>query len=137
MTTIDTTKVVSKDQFDAAVAAAFQKTSGRIETPAEDIQILAKLLGVSPGTLGGTAVGFPKGEEACRHCGRAFSFLDVAETGLRAHSKEFLVDVMTGKYGYIVNPASQPFNCHKCGKKCPVHPMYICPDPPDYLCAPG
>ncbi|KAJ7508299.1 hypothetical protein B0H11DRAFT_2184805 [Mycena galericulata] len=115
---IDPTKVVTKAQFDAAVVTAFQITSGRVETPAEDIQILVKLLGVSEETLGGIVAGFPKGEEVCRHCGRAFSFLDIAETGLQTHSKDFLVDVMTGKYGYIVNPASQAFNCHTCGKKC-------------------
>ncbi|KAF8206734.1 hypothetical protein K438DRAFT_1963048 [Mycena galopus ATCC 62051] len=114
---VDPIKVVSKDQFDAAVVAVYQNCE-RIETPAEDVQILENLLGLSPGTLGVSAVGFPKGKEACRHCGRAFSFLDIAETGLQAHSKEFLVGVLTGKYGYIVNPSPKSFNCHKCGKEC-------------------
>ncbi|KAJ7469145.1 hypothetical protein FB451DRAFT_1368739 [Mycena latifolia] len=99
---IDPTKVVSKAQFDAKVTAAYQNTA-RIETPAEDIQILANLLGVSPGALAGSGAGFRKGGEACGHCGRAFSILDIVETGLQAHSKEFLVDVITGKYGYIAN----------------------------------
>ncbi|KAJ7469192.1 hypothetical protein FB451DRAFT_1177182 [Mycena latifolia] len=114
---IDPTKVVSKAEFDAKVAAAYQNTP-RIETPAEDIQILANLLGVSPGTLAGSGAGFRKGGEACGHCGRAFSVLDIVETGLEAHSKEFVVDVITGKYGYIANTGAKPFNCHKCGTKC-------------------
>ncbi|KAJ7485349.1 hypothetical protein FB451DRAFT_54098 [Mycena latifolia] len=118
MATIDATKVVSKEEFDAKVAALnFQNTAGRVETPVEEVQILANLLGVSPGTLGETVAAFSKGGEACDQCGRAFSFLDIAETGLKAHSKEFLVDVMTGKHGYIVNSGAQPFNCHNCGTK--------------------
>ncbi|KAJ7474998.1 hypothetical protein FB451DRAFT_278803 [Mycena latifolia] len=117
MTTIDATKVVSKDQFEAQVAAAFQQMP-RVDTPADEVQTLADLLGVSPGTLGGeTAVGFPKGGEVCSNCGRAFSFLDVAETALKVHSKEFLVDAITGKHGYIVNSDAQPFNCRSCGTK--------------------
>ncbi|KAJ7485354.1 hypothetical protein FB451DRAFT_1168628 [Mycena latifolia] len=118
MATIDVTKVVSKEQFDAKVAAFnFEDTAGRVETPAEEVQNLANLLGLSPGTVGGTAAAFAKGGETCGHCGRAFTFLDIAETGLKAHSKEFLVDVMTGKHGYIVNSGTQPFNCHNCGTK--------------------
>ncbi|KAJ7469137.1 hypothetical protein FB451DRAFT_1368734 [Mycena latifolia] len=95
---IDPTKVVSKAEFDAKVAAAYQNTP-RVETPAEDVQILANLLGLSPETLAGSGAGFRKGGEACGHCGRAFSILDIVETGLQAHSKEFLVNVITGKYG--------------------------------------
>ncbi|KAJ7323199.1 hypothetical protein DFH08DRAFT_817778 [Mycena albidolilacea] len=120
---IDARKVFTKEQFDAKVAAIFQNTAGHVETPAEDVQILANLLGVSPETLGGTAAGFAKGGEACSHCGRALSFLDIAETGLQAHSKEFLVDVITGKHGYIVNSGHQPFNCHECGSKPPQKPV--------------
>ncbi|KAJ6603226.1 hypothetical protein DFH09DRAFT_1068400 [Mycena vulgaris] len=114
---IDATKVVSKDQFDAAVAAAVQKVGGRVETPAEETQKLAELLGVSAATVGKTSAGFQKGHEACGNCGRAFSFLDIAETGLKVHTKEFLVDAITGKHGYIVNSNPQPFNCHSCGTK--------------------
>ncbi|KAJ7485352.1 hypothetical protein FB451DRAFT_1168626 [Mycena latifolia] len=117
MATIDTTKVVTKEQFDAK-AAELQNTAGRVETPAEDAQVLANLLGMSPGTLGETAAAFPKGGEACGHCGRAFSFLDIAESGIKVHSKEFLVDVLSGKHGYIVNSGTQlAFNCHNCGTK--------------------
>ncbi|KAJ7729857.1 hypothetical protein DFH07DRAFT_781827 [Mycena maculata] len=107
-------KTVSKDEFDGKLAAAYQKTT-RVETPAEDVQILANLLNVSPETLSGTGAGFKKGGETCGHCGRTFSLLDIAATGLQVHGNQFLVDVATGKYGYIVNTAAQPFNCHKCG----------------------
>ncbi|KAJ7277333.1 hypothetical protein C8J57DRAFT_1223082 [Mycena rebaudengoi] len=94
-------KAVSKAEFDAKLAVVFDNTTGCVETPADDVQIMANLLGVQPGILGGTRLQFPNGGEACGHCGRAFSFLDIVETGLQAHSKEFLVDVMTGKHGYI------------------------------------
>jgi len=115
---IDPSKIVTKDEFDAKVAAAYQHVA-RIETPADDIQILANLFGVSPGALAGSGAGFKNGGEACGHCGRAFSVLDIAATGLQAHSKQFLVDVVMGKYGYVVNPVAQhaQFACYKCGKK--------------------
>ncbi|KAF8146568.1 hypothetical protein K438DRAFT_1780769 [Mycena galopus ATCC 62051] len=126
MSTIDATKVVSKDQFDAEVAAAFANVE-RLETPAEETKILAGLLGVSADTVGPTAVGFPKGSETCANCSRTFTFLDVAETGLKvAHSKEFMVGVMTGKHGYLVNTGSQPFNCHNCGTKTGKGGLYCC-----------
>jgi hypothetical protein len=113
---IDATKVVSKEQFDAKVAAAFENVA-RVETPAADAQTLATLLDLTPEKLGATAVGFPKGGETCASCGRTFTFLDIAETGLKAHSKEFLVDAITAKNGHVVNTGAQPFNCHGCGTK--------------------
>ncbi|KAJ7745831.1 hypothetical protein DFH07DRAFT_977180 [Mycena maculata] len=115
---INPNKIVSKDEFDAKVAAAYQNKA-RVETPPEDVQSLANLLSVSPETLSGTGAGFNKGGEACGHCGRAFSLLDIAATGLQVHGNQFLVDVVMGKYGYIVNTAPQPFNCYKCGTKPP------------------
>jgi hypothetical protein len=57
---IDATNVVSKEQFDAKVAAAFENVA-IVETPAADTQTLATLLGVTADKLGATAVGFPKG----------------------------------------------------------------------------
>ncbi|KAJ7616944.1 hypothetical protein DFH06DRAFT_1145273 [Mycena polygramma] len=105
MATIDANKVVTKEQFEAKVAEGFQSTT-RIATPAEDTQKLADLFGLSTDAIGETAVGFPNGGETCGSCGRAFTFLDVAETGLKSHSKEFLVDALTGKHGYIVNSES-------------------------------
>ncbi|KAJ7742767.1 hypothetical protein B0H14DRAFT_3167666 [Mycena olivaceomarginata] len=116
MATIDATKVVSKEKFDAKVAAAFENVA-RIETPAADAQTIATLLDLNPEKLGATAVGFPKGGETCASCGRTFTFLDIAETGLKAHSKEFLVDAITAKNGHVVNTGAQPFNCHGCGTK--------------------
>ncbi|KAJ7469168.1 hypothetical protein FB451DRAFT_1177158 [Mycena latifolia] len=110
---IDPTKVVSKAQFDAKVAAAYQNTP-RVPTPAEDIQRLAYLLDLSPERLAGSGAGFRKGGEACA-CGRAFSILDIVNTGLQVHSKEFLVNVITGTDGYIANIGTQPFNCYTCG----------------------
>ncbi|KAF7342957.1 hypothetical protein MVEN_01725700 [Mycena venus] len=128
---IGSRKVVSKDEFDTKVAAAYQNIA-RVEAPAEDVQILANLLAVAPATLEGTGAAFKKGGEACSHCGRAFSILDIAATGLEAHSKQFLVDVVMGKYGYIVNTAAPEFNCYKCGTKCDTPPSRY--DLPLYVC---
>ncbi|KAJ7810712.1 hypothetical protein B0H14DRAFT_3480384 [Mycena olivaceomarginata] len=102
---INATKVVSKEQFDAKVAAAFENVA-RVETPAADAQTLATLLDLTPEKLGATALR-----------ARTFTFLDIAETGLKAHSKEFLVDAITAKHGHVVNTGAQPFNCHGCGIK--------------------
>jgi len=116
---IDSKKFVTKDEFDAKLVATLQKVSRvRVVTPPEDVQIVANLLGVSTETLGEPGLGFPKGKETCGQCGRAFTFLDIVETGLLVHSKEFLVDVITGKLGYFVNSEAQSFNCHNCGTKC-------------------
>ncbi|KAJ7782260.1 hypothetical protein DFH07DRAFT_789978 [Mycena maculata] len=128
---INPKKIVSKDEFDATVATAYQNTA-RVETPPEDVQILANLLSVPPEKLSGTGAGFKKGGEMCGHCGRTFSLLDIAATGLQVHGNQFLVDVVMGKYGYIVNTAAQPFNCHKCGTKPPIlDPKY---DIVSYVC---
>jgi hypothetical protein len=75
------------------------------------------LLGVSSDKLGDTTVGFPKGGETFASYGRAFAFLDTAETGLKAHNKEFLVDAITAKHGHVVNTGAQSFNCQWCGTK--------------------
>ncbi|KAJ7580321.1 hypothetical protein C8J56DRAFT_961263 [Mycena floridula] len=112
---IDVKKAVSKDEFDAHVAA-LKNSVTCVATPVEDVQILANLLGVSPETLGETFVGFPDGGGVCGQCSRVFSFLDIAATGLdTAHSKQFLVDVLSGKHGYIINTGDHSFNCNNCG----------------------
>ncbi|KAJ7580305.1 hypothetical protein C8J56DRAFT_961250 [Mycena floridula] len=105
---IDVKKAVSKDEFDAHVAA-LKNSVTCVATPVEDVQILANLLGVSPETLGETFV-------VCGQCSRVFSFLDIAAMGLdTAHSKQFLVDVLSGKHGYIINTGDHSLNCHNCG----------------------
>ncbi|KAJ7304825.1 hypothetical protein DFH08DRAFT_825185 [Mycena albidolilacea] len=113
---IDATKIVGKAQFSAKVAAAFENVKCA-ETPAEDAKTRATLLGISSDKLGDTAVGFPKGGETFASYGRAFTFLDIAETELRAHNKEFLVDTITAKHGHVLNTGAQSFNCHGYGTK--------------------
>ncbi|KAJ7580304.1 hypothetical protein C8J56DRAFT_961245 [Mycena floridula] len=111
---IDVKKVVSKDEFEAHVAVS-KNSATRIETPADDVRILANLLGVAPETLGETSVDFPDGGGVCGQCSRVFSFLDIVATGLdTVHSKQFLVDVLSGKHGYITNSGDHSFNCYNC-----------------------
>ncbi|KAJ7656124.1 hypothetical protein DFH06DRAFT_1132603 [Mycena polygramma] len=117
---------VTKEEFEATVAGS-KRAPGRVDTPAEDAQVLGSLLGVPPEKLGETSADPGEGENAgaCGQCGRAFSFLDVAATGVHAHGKEFIVDILTGKHGHILNPAGrQAFNCHGCGTKAPRTAQY-------------
>ncbi|KAF8144363.1 hypothetical protein K438DRAFT_1782921 [Mycena galopus ATCC 62051] len=129
---VDPKKVVSKDEFDAKVAATFENVT-RIQTPAEDTKLLAGLLGMASDAVGGSAIGFRNGvepgvkPETCGSCGRAFSFLDVAASGLKAHTKEFMMDVMTGKHGHVVNHGTQPIHCYNCGTELTRQP------PPSYV----
>ncbi|KAJ6465804.1 hypothetical protein C8R45DRAFT_1022439 [Mycena sanguinolenta] len=113
MSTPNGARVVSREEFEAAVAAAFENVE-RIETPAADKNNLARLLGVPANTVGSPAAGFPNGNGTCTNCDRAFTFLDIAATALKVHSREFLVGVMTGRHGYLVGTGSQPFNCYEC-----------------------
>ncbi|KAJ6457909.1 hypothetical protein C8R45DRAFT_1183968 [Mycena sanguinolenta] len=98
-----------------------------IETPASETKILADLLGLTPEALGTTIVWFPDGEDiTCASCARALTFLDVAETGLKVHTKEFMTDILTGKRGYVLNNKPQAVNCHGCGAAVRQKTGYSC-----------
>jgi predicted RNA-binding Zn-ribbon protein involved in translation (DUF1610 family) len=126
---------VTKEEFDAKTAAVLANEKV-VETPDVDTEVLVDLLGLTPEAVGKTYVWFPTGGlgESCEKCGRVFSFLDIAESGLKVHTKEFMAELITGKRGYIVNGGdTQEFNCHGCGalgrvKPAGYHgPTYGCP----------
>ncbi|KAJ6457893.1 hypothetical protein C8R45DRAFT_1110237 [Mycena sanguinolenta] len=115
--------VVTKEEFETEVAATYAKYNV-IETPPAEKKILADLLGLTPEALGKTAVWFPDGGDVCASCGHAITFLDVAEGGLKAHSKEFMADIITGKHGYVLNSDPQPISCHSCGAAAAIGSNY-------------
>ncbi|KAJ7021543.1 hypothetical protein C8F04DRAFT_1195306 [Mycena alexandri] len=131
MSTVPATKVVSKEEFEAKVAE-YQNAAGRVVTPADEVLTLETLVGVPAGTLGESAAIFTEEGKVCSNCGRAFTFLDIAETGLNVHSKEFLRDVLTGKHGHILNSGSQTINCHNCGTKGAASGLFAYFSPPFY-----
>ncbi|KAJ6457895.1 hypothetical protein C8R45DRAFT_942924 [Mycena sanguinolenta] len=120
---VDPAKVVTKEEFEAKVAATYAKYNV-IETPPAEKKILADLLGLTPEALGKTGVWFPEGGDVCASCGRAITFLDVAAGGLKAHSKEFMADIITGKHGYVLNSDPQPISCHSCGDAAAIGNKY-------------
>jgi hypothetical protein len=91
------------------------------DTSATDAKKINQILGVEVPPI---TMKFPHGEESCKKCGRKYSFLDILQTGLQTHDKEFWRNVLTGKHGHVYNPhkpdASEEepltFNCYKCGQ---------------------
>ncbi|KAJ6457892.1 hypothetical protein C8R45DRAFT_942921 [Mycena sanguinolenta] len=112
MASVDPAEVVTEEEFEAKVAATDAKYNV-IENPSAEKKIPADLLGLTPEALEKTCVWFPDsdGGDACGSCGHAITFLDVAEGGLKAHSKEFMADIITGKHG---SPDLRPISCHSC-----------------------
>ncbi|CAF3547815.1 unnamed protein product [Rotaria socialis] len=102
--------------------AAFNDLTGGymlIETSKEDMAKIEKLLNVKPGFLG-TSVMIKTRERCCQKCGRENNFLDVVSTGLRIHKADFLADVLSGKYGPILNThQTQLCFCFDCGEELP------------------
>lgn len=106
------------------------------ETPASDNRALAELLGVEAETVPNFVCRFAKGGESCANCGRAFSILDMAKSGLKVHSKEFIKATIFGQHGYVFNNVPQLHECYDCGEKATSSmdygcPMYMCGSPLD------
>jgi hypothetical protein len=88
-----------------------------VETSDEDMAKIEQLLEVKEGFFNSPFVIKTKCEN-CDKCGRLNSFLDVVATGLRVHKPKFLVDVFTGKFGYIHNSQEhQVCICYGCGNQ--------------------
>ncbi|KIJ22926.1 hypothetical protein M422DRAFT_57022 [Sphaerobolus stellatus SS14] len=121
-TPIDTSKrvvVISKEEFEALSKKHLQDDEGGvlIKTSEDETKILEQLLEIPEGTLGESYIKLLKGSENCVNCGRQYSSLDVANTGVNVHGKQFLKDVLTGKHGYILNGGtSNLHNCYNCGQ---------------------
>lgn len=92
-----------------------------IETSSTDMARIEELLQVEPGFFASPYIVKTK-EEHCNNCGRQNNFLDVVVTGLRVHRPSFLVDVFSGKYGYVINTQTyQPCICYQCGIVLPAN----------------
>jgi hypothetical protein len=122
---VDPEKVVSRAEYETRMASAFKAEDGQVtvETPKVETEVIEGLLGMSPGMLSDSWMKFTKGSEICRDCGRHYSFLDVVHTGFGIHDKQFMKDVLMGKYGCIVNhPPPQAPRCYQCNKPSPAKP---------------
>ncbi|KAI1276479.1 hypothetical protein F5Y07DRAFT_408408 [Xylaria sp. FL0933] len=124
-------KIVTKEQFDAKIAELRKDSPDHVllpETPADDARLMEELLEIEKGTLPNFSCRFVKGAESCHKCGRHYSILDMAKTGLRFHSKQFLNDTIFGKHGgYVYNNVVQFHFCYDCGEKAVAAMAYWCP----------
>jgi hypothetical protein len=130
---VDQQKVFSKEQFDAHIAKLGQVEPGFVivETPAADLKAIGKLLDLPAGFTDGKKYFVKVADSAakCRNCNCQFSFLDFVSTGFGVHEKQFMKDVIMGKYGCIINPNKPNLHkCNKCGQPA-VRPFdgYWCP----------
>jgi hypothetical protein len=102
----NTSPIVTKEQFDAAVASINQESPDHVlvlNSSANDIKCTEELLGTKEGTVPNTVLRFVKGEECCPNCGRHFSVLDLFKAALEIHSKEFLNGIIFGKEYYNIS----------------------------------
>ena len=91
-----------------------------LDTPPGDIQLMEQLLDVQEGTLPKFVCRFIKGAEKCGKCGRHYSVLDMAKTGLQFHDKRFIKAAIFGEHGvYLWNDNVQLHDCFACGGKAP------------------
>lgn len=92
-----------------------------IETSSTDMAKIEELLQVESGFFSSPYI-IKTEEECCTKCGRQNNFLDVVTTGLRVHRPNFLVDVFSGKFGYVINTQKyQPCICYGCGTTLPLN----------------
>lgn len=120
---VDPEKTVSREEYENRMGPVFKEEDGfvTVDTPKEETKVIEGLLGMSPGMLSESQVKFKKGSESCKDCGRDYSFLDVVHTGFGIHNKEFMKDVLMGKYGCIVNhPPPQVHRCYQCNTPSPA-----------------
>jgi hypothetical protein len=107
-------KILTKEQFESLSLTPTDCI--KVETPQEDVRIVEELLDIPRGTLSPLFVSLREGSESCTNCGRRFSLLDQVSTGLTVHGKQFIKDIITGTYGYVLNSnPPQMHNCYGCG----------------------
>ena len=79
---------------------------------------MEQLLNVQEGTFPNFVCRFNKGADKCGKCGRHYSVLDMAKTGLQFHDEQFIKNTIFGKHGtYLWNGNVQLHNCFACGEK--------------------
>jgi len=115
---VDPKKIVSKEEFEKLEAKLLKEGEGEVlvSTPPEDVKTIEQMLDLPEGFENTYSMKFDQGTETCKNCGRHFNFLDLVKTGFGTHDKEFMKDVILGKYGHILNP-NKPMlhNCYDCG----------------------
>lgn len=112
------TKTITKEEHDAWVAKIRQESPDYVvlrESPPKDIQSTEELLGIKEGTLDDFDLRFKKGGEQCTQCGRHFNVLDLFNTALKIHSKEFLLGVLNDT-NYTHSDNARAVYCYECGK---------------------
>lgn len=110
---------VSKEKAVEVMMKFHEPTPGfaLFATPDEDMAKVEDLLGLEPSSLGTYYVKTDERHQYCK-CGRRGNFYDVVKTAVdgKTHGATFLRDVLTGKYGSIVNTNShQRCDCAGCG----------------------
>ncbi|KAJ8127644.1 hypothetical protein O1611_g5992 [Lasiodiplodia mahajangana] len=123
-----TLQYLTKDQFEAKAAEIIKESSIHtlVEMSDEEARLTEELLDIEKGTLPKVTCRFEKGKEHCPNCGRHYSILDKAKTGLGAHGKKFMADTLLGKNGqYVWNETTQPHNCFSCDHPSPIQLWYI------------
>ncbi|CAF0856350.1 unnamed protein product [Didymodactylos carnosus] len=119
---VNMTRQVSEEEWKAQDDKFFNDLSDGfmlIETPKDDMVIIEQLLQVKAGFFPTSAV-IKTRQKCCLKCGRENNFLDVVATGLRVHKPQFLIDVFSGKYGWILNThQNQKCICYQCGEELP------------------
>ena len=116
--------VVSQAQKEAFGNYVNKEEAGHhvYDIPNEEVKTIGKLLGIPESEVPPIKMKFPDGRESCKNCGRMFTFLDILHTGLETQSQEFWRDMVTGKFGFVMNAhnrggEAQPgFKCYNCGQ---------------------
>jgi hypothetical protein len=90
-------KKVTEEEWEKSISTFFEKNDDLIEvvTSDEDMNKIEEILGVKKGFFSTPYVIKTK-QEFCPNCNRRNNFLDVVSTGLKIHSKEFLLNAFTG-----------------------------------------
>lgn len=130
---VDPSKIVTKEEFDAATEKTFKESPDHVlvlAPPPEDVKRTEELLNIKEGTLPNFTLRFKKGQECCTKCGHHFSVLDLMKTALQVHSEEFLHEVIFAEE-YSLTTEGQTPACFDCGTPDPGpityrHPTYAC-----------
>ncbi|KAI1144761.1 hypothetical protein F4825DRAFT_476058 [Nemania diffusa] len=123
-------KYLTKEQFEARAAEMLKESATHklVEMSDEDARLMEELLDLEKDTLPKFTCRFEKGTEHCPNCGRHYSVLDKAKTGLGIHDKKFMAEAVVGNRGdYVWNEKTQPHNCYNCGHPSIIQLWYASP----------
>lgn len=124
---IDPKYIITREEHDAEKARILEESPDHIilhEYPASDIKRTEEILGVEEGTFPPITIRFAKGDELCSNCGRHFTVLDLVNTAIKPHGKEFLIEVIFGDQ-ITRGEGGQTLTCYQCGQRA-GGPMAYC-----------